>query len=101
MPFRSKLRIRCINRTGHGAVFQKIRFIGGVNADGSRWKLSQQMAVDMIQKGNYQLYVVADRKPIAIIVATSAEGRKYLKAESDPEEPSSLLNLPECPFLTQ
>jgi hypothetical protein len=101
MPSRSKVRIRCINRTGHSAVFQKIRFIGGINEDGSTWKLSQQMAVDLIQSGEYQLYVVVNRKPLAVIVGTSADGQNYLKAEIDTEEPTSLLNSPECPFLTQ
>ena len=96
-----KIRIRCINRTGNNAVFHKIRFIGGINDDGSRWKLSQQMAVDLIQSGKYHLYVVVNRKPLSVIVGTSPDGLKYLKAEIDAEEQSSLLNLPECPFLTQ
>ena len=101
MPSRPKIRIRCINRTGHSAVFQKIRFVGGLNDDGSTWKLTQQMAVDMIQGGKYQLYVVLNRKRLSVIVATSPDGQNYLKAEIDAEEPISLLNLPECPFLTQ
>jgi hypothetical protein len=42
-----------------------------------------------------------DRQPVTVIVAVSHHGHKYLKAQTDPEEPSSLLNLPECPFLTQ
>ena len=101
MPFRFKVRIRCINRTGHSAVFQKIRFVGGLNGDGSTWKLSHQLAVDLIQSGKYRLYVVVNRKPVSVIVGTSPDGQNYLKAEIDAEQPNSLLNLPECPFLTQ
>lgn len=101
MPSRFKVRIRCINRTGHSAVSQKIRFIGGLNEDGSAWKLSQKVAVDLIKNGKYRLYVVVNRKPVSVIVGTSPDGQNYLKAEIDAEEPSSLLNLPECPFLTQ
>jgi Protein of unknown function (DUF3892) len=80
---------------------QKIRFIGGLNSDGSAWKLSQEMAVDSIENGKCQLYLVVGRQPVSVIVAASHHGHKYLKAETDPEEPTSLLNLPECPFLTR
>jgi hypothetical protein len=59
------------------------------------------MAVDSIENGKCQLYLVVDRQPVSVIVETSHHGHKYLKAETDPEEPSLLLNLPECPFLTQ
>jgi hypothetical protein len=101
MPSRSRFRIRCINRTGQNAVHQKIRFVGGLNADGSTWKLSQEMAVEPIENGKCQLYLLVDRQPVTVIVAVSHHGHKYLKALTDPDEPNSLLNLPECPFLTQ
>jgi Protein of unknown function (DUF3892) len=101
MPSRSRFRIRCVNRTGRSAVHQKIRFVGGLNSDGSNWKLSQEMAVDSIENGKCQLYVLVDRRPVAVVVAVWHHGQKYLKAETDPEERNSLLNLPECPFLTQ
>ena len=101
MPSRPRFRIKCVNRTGYSAVHQKIRFIGGLNADGSAWKLSQEKAVDSIGNGKFRLYLVVDRRPVSLIVATLNHGHKYLKAETDPEEPNSLLNLPECPFLTQ
>jgi len=54
MPSRSRFRIRCVNRTDRSAVHQKIRFIGGLNADGSAWKLSQEMAVNSIESGKCQ-----------------------------------------------
>lgn len=101
MPSTSRFRIRCVNRTGRSAVHQKIRFIGGLNSDGSAWKLSQEVAVDSIQKGKCQFYLLADHQRVLVLVATSRDGHEYLKAETDPEGPSSLLNLPECPFLTQ
>jgi hypothetical protein len=60
------------------------------------------MAIDSIEKGECQLYLVADRRQrVSVLVAISHRGHKYLKAETDREEPSSLLNLPECPFLTK
>jgi hypothetical protein len=59
------------------------------------------MAVDWIEKEKRLLYLVADGQHVSIIVTTSDDGHKYLKAETDFEEPSLLFNLPECPFLTQ
>lgn len=100
MPNRPRFRVKCVNRTGYSAIHQKIRFIGGLNS-GSAWKLSQEKAVDSIANGQLQLYLVVDRRPVSVIVATSKHSHKYLKAEIDPEEPSSLLKLPECPFLTK
>jgi hypothetical protein len=55
MPSRPRFRIKCVNRTGYSAVHQKIRFIGGLNADGSAWKLSQEKAVDS-SKGDCQWF---------------------------------------------
>jgi hypothetical protein len=82
-------------------VHQKIQFIGGLNSDGSAWKLSQEIAVAWVENEKRRLYLVVDRQNVSIIVASSHDGHKYLKAETDLEEPSLLLRLPECPFLTQ
>jgi Protein of unknown function (DUF3892) len=99
MPSRSRFRIRCVNRTGHSAVHQKIRFIGGLNSDGSAWKLSQEMAVDSMENEKCQLYLVVGRQPVLVIVAASHHGHKYLKAETDPEEPTSLAQFTRVSFL--
>jgi hypothetical protein len=34
---------------------------------------------------------------IAIVIATTSDGRKYLKAITDPAHPTTLLSLPEDP----
>src|SRR5260221_9518691 len=101
MPSRSRFRIRCVNRTGHSAVDQKLRFVGGLNSDGSNWKLSQEMAVDSIENGKCQLYLLVERRPVAVGVAGSHHGHQYLKTANDPEEPHSLLHFPGRPFFTQ
>jgi Protein of unknown function (DUF3892) len=101
MQSRSRFRIGSVNRTGLSAVHHKIPFIGGLNADGSAWKLSQEMPVDWIESGKCQLYLLVGPQDVSVRVATAHHGHKYLKAETHPEEPSSLLNLPECPFLSQ
>ncbi|WP_293875992.1 MULTISPECIES: DUF3892 domain-containing protein [unclassified Sphingomonas] len=34
---------------------------------------------------------------VQVIVARSVSGNKYLKTQSDGEQPNNLLSLPECP----
>ena len=34
---------------------------------------------------------------VKLVVAKSAQGNKYVKTESDGDQPNNLLSLPECP----
>lgn len=92
------IRIQCINKTNRYDAHDRIHSIGGVNADGTRWKLSQQQAIADIEAGKYAFYV---ERPaghrVNVIVATSRFGHKYLKTTADNEQPDNLLALPECP----
>jgi hypothetical protein len=92
------IRVRCINKSDRTNPHERIRNIGGMNADGTRWKLSQPEAVDGIQSGKWSFYVErpsGDR--VAVVVARSAYGNLYIKAEADGDQPNNLLSLPECP----
>lgn len=93
-----ELRISCVNRTDRQGAHERIQSLGGVNADGTRWKLSQAQAIAEIKAFRLSLYV--DRPPghrARVIVARSAAGHEYLKTEADGELPNNLLSLPECP----
>lgn len=91
------IQIKCINKTDRTSAHERIKSIGGVNSNGTRWKLSLEQAIKDIEAGKYRFYVSVSGTSVWVIVAVSAAGNKYLKTENDGEQPNNLLSLPECP----
>lgn len=87
-------RIECINKSDRTNPHERITHVGGSASNG--WKITQQAAIDFIEKGEWKFYVHVKGESVWVIVAVSRFGNKYLKTQNDGEQPNNLLSLPEC-----
>lgn len=92
----SRHEVKCVNKTDRYNAHERIKAIGGVNPNGTNWKLSQEEAIRDIESRKYSFFVKAGHSQVDVIVAISRFGNKYLKTVSDGEHPNNLLSLYEC-----
>jgi hypothetical protein len=89
--------VLCINKNDRNNPYERITHIGGRNSEQSRWRITQQEAIDGIESGKWAFYVRRGGHTVDVLVAKSRYGNKYIKTTADGDAPDNLLSLPECP----
>lgn len=92
----TNVEIKCINKANRSDPHERIQNVGGVNDNGTRWKLSVAEAIAGIEAGKWKFWTAGGGKSVWVVIATH-NGHKYLKTEADGVHPNNLLALPECP----
>jgi hypothetical protein len=92
-----RIQVQCINKSDRSNYYERIKYIGGLNGDGTRWKLIEEEAIQGIETGKWSFFVSVNGISVDVIIAVGESGRKYLKTTSDGYHPNNLLSLPECP----
>lgn len=87
-------QISCINKSDRPNPHERITHIGGESNGG--WKLTQQQAIDMIDRGEWSFYTHVNGRSVWVVVAISPWGHRYLRTEADGQYENNLLSLPEC-----
>ena len=90
------IQIQCIQKSDRQNPHERILSIGGFH-NGQLWKLTQEQTIAGIDSGKWSFYVSVAGRTVAVVVAVSRFGNRYLKTEADGEQPNNLLSLPECP----
>ncbi len=93
---RSRYQISCVQRSDRLNHDRRIRGIGGVNPDGTRWTISSEAAIAAIEEGRWRFFVSHGGRQADVVVAVSRYGTRYLKSADDKLQPDDLLALPEC-----
>ena len=89
-------RIECASKKSRDGR-RRITHIGGSTADGRRWKVSQEDAIEEIESGKAGYYCDTGGQSYLVVVAKDKSGAKFLKSVIDVDAPDSLLKLPDCP----
>jgi len=88
--------IHCITRSDLMNHDRRISHIGGVNPDGSHWRMRVDDAIAAIEGGRWGFYIERGGREVPVVVAVSRYGSKYIKTAEDKLHPDSMLTLPEC-----
>ncbi|MPW11568.1 DUF3892 domain-containing protein [Paraburkholderia sp. CNPSo 3155] len=93
-----RIQVLRISKTNRQRRHEAISHIGGKNADGSRWNMREKDAINGIETGKWNFYVVGGGETADVFVWQTPQGHKYLRTGHDMTIADNLLGLPECPI---
>lgn len=90
-PFRRRV-VSTVGRAYSRDPLERVASIGGVNADHTRWSLTQPAAIALIERGTDEFFFQAGDQRLRVVVVTHG-GEKYLQSEREKTHPDDLLNV--------
>jgi hypothetical protein len=75
----------------------RIEAIGGVLPNGTVWRIDEEAAIALVQRGERSFYVERPTGDRAEVVTGQRHGRPYLRTVADGDRPNNLLALPPFP----
>lgn len=91
------VQISCVNKTPRMDPHLRISNVGGINPDGTRWRLTLDQAIAGVKTGKWRFWTTGGGTSVWVVIAKSQFGNEYLKTMTDGEQPNNLLSLPACP----
>lgn len=97
LPNPQTAEIKCVNKQDRPNPHERITNVGGYGT--TRWKLTQEQAIGMIERREWIFYVTlpGSNEVVWVEVGISRYGNKYLRTQGDDDTRNNLLSLPECP----
>ena len=84
--------VSVVNRAYSSDPLERVATIGGINADRTRWQLTQEAAIEAIEAGTDEFFVSSATGIVKLIVHIHG-GQKYLRTEREENRHDDLLTL--------
>jgi hypothetical protein len=95
-PLSRLLEVSCIRRPSKEDADKRLKAVGGVHRDGSRWELTLDEALEAMAQGTI-FFIRAPEAGAAELAAAGRPPRRYLRSRPDPSRWNNLSGLPGCP----
>ncbi|WP_210405040.1 DUF3892 domain-containing protein [Pedobacter sp. G11] len=93
----SRHEIKCIDKSNRTNPNERLEFISGLNGNGTRWRVSQEKAIEGIESGKWEFFIMVNGLEIDIEISIYGH-YKILKAKTVVNGLEILLSLPECSY---